>query len=251
MLRQQPQSPLNHTPPTLASDLEPGAVGAYLSRLERELSPLPSDERETARVELRQHVDALIAAHGELGLSAADAQTAALAQFGDARKIGGKLRREYRLTLIANNGGPRALRYATLWAVVAHLATWFCAFLVGSAFEKTLSNAASLGDATALGLARLFYLVFLGLFFVAGPAVAGIVAETRAPRQGARAVAHACVVSATVTASIFAFVEAGYRNPTAWASSLAVPFAWLPVGLIAACATGRAKRRKTRLKTAR
>lgn len=68
------------------------------SRLERYLDeiskPLPEPQRSEWREEVRQHLEALIAAHQELGLSRDAATEVAIASFGEAQIIGKNVQRE-------------------------------------------------------------------------------------------------------------------------------------------------------------
>lgn len=72
-------------------------VEAYLSEMTRQMGAMPAEQRAEIHEELRQHLDALIAAHEEVGTPPAEAVGAALAQFGAPRKLGRKLRREWLL----------------------------------------------------------------------------------------------------------------------------------------------------------
>ena len=63
----------------------------FLARLNKPLRWMPRSARVELHAELRQHLDALIAAHEELGSSPEEAFDLALHQFGDPAKIGRKL----------------------------------------------------------------------------------------------------------------------------------------------------------------
>lgn len=67
----------------------------YLRRLHRPLRGLPPDARAEAQQELRQHLDALVAAHRELGATEDAAVRAALRSFGDPARVGRRLVREW------------------------------------------------------------------------------------------------------------------------------------------------------------
>jgi HAAS len=76
-------------------------VAAYLDRVGASLAGLlPEERRAELRAELRDHLEALIAAHEELGASPEEAVTAALRQFGGADDLA----RAWR------SAGPPALR---------------------------------------------------------------------------------------------------------------------------------------------
>jgi hypothetical protein len=66
----------------------------YLGQLSRPLGLAPHEWSDELRQELRQHLEALVAAHIELGSSPEEAVAAALRQFGDPVLIGRRLSRE-------------------------------------------------------------------------------------------------------------------------------------------------------------
>jgi hypothetical protein len=72
----------------------------YLSTLGKEIKDLPAVERDSVHEELRQHLDAMIAAEEELGAAQAVAIESALASFGDAKTIGRRLRIESEKKLV-------------------------------------------------------------------------------------------------------------------------------------------------------
>lgn len=63
----------------------------FFQRLNKPLKRMPQPARAELHQELRQHLDALIAAHEELGSSPEEAFELALRQFGDPAKVGRKL----------------------------------------------------------------------------------------------------------------------------------------------------------------
>lgn len=67
-----------------------------MARLARQLKSLPAAEREEHLRELRQHLDALIAMHRELGAMEEEAVRAALHSFGDPTRIGRQMAQEWR-----------------------------------------------------------------------------------------------------------------------------------------------------------
>ena len=80
------------------SQFESSEQSVFPVRVERYLrdisAPLPAQEQAEWRSEAYQHLDSLIAAHQELGLSHEEAIDAALHSFGEARKIGVGVARE-------------------------------------------------------------------------------------------------------------------------------------------------------------
>src|SRR5438105_1069741 len=72
----------------------PVSFDEYLAQLSRQLDLAPHAWSRELRQELRQHLEALVAAHMELGSSPEEAIAAALRQFGDPVLIGRRLSRE-------------------------------------------------------------------------------------------------------------------------------------------------------------
>ena len=70
----------------------------YFNGLNAQLKRMPAADRAEAHQELRQHLDALIAAHEELGAIPQEATEAAIRQLGDPVKTGRKLFREWQLS---------------------------------------------------------------------------------------------------------------------------------------------------------
>lgn len=73
-------------------------VDSYFQRLNAPLRRMPSEERADLHAELRQHLDALLAAYAELGCTHTEAVGAALARLGNPRVVGRGLMREWRRT---------------------------------------------------------------------------------------------------------------------------------------------------------
>ena len=91
-----PSSPLSLETVSASSRIE-----GHLDRVEARLGILPPDVRAEIRRELRQHVDALIAAHRELApdeASEGEIETAALRQFGEPEQIAGRFVRAWKST---------------------------------------------------------------------------------------------------------------------------------------------------------
>jgi hypothetical protein len=65
----------------------------YLREVAVELHELPADEREEQIEEIRVHIEAYMDQHKSAGKSDVEAEQAALAQFGDAAKVGRDIRR--------------------------------------------------------------------------------------------------------------------------------------------------------------
>lgn len=73
------------------SPLNDSKVEEWLARLNASLKRLPAQERAELHLEVRQHLDALVAANEELGSSPEEAWEFTLAQFGNPTKIGERL----------------------------------------------------------------------------------------------------------------------------------------------------------------
>ena len=99
----------------------------YLRRLYRPLHSLPPDARAEAQQELRQHLDALVAAQIELGATDEEAVRAALHLFGDPARVGRRLAGEWRFQHTQ----------ITIWAF---LCCWMTRAVVGSLFTQWQSH---------------------------------------------------------------------------------------------------------------
>ena len=73
------------------SQLSDEQTQQFFERLNKPLKHMPQNVRAELHTELRQHLDALVAANEELGSSPEEAFELALRQFGDPAKIGRKL----------------------------------------------------------------------------------------------------------------------------------------------------------------
>jgi len=77
------------------SPLNDPQVEEWFQRLNAPLQRLPLAERVELHTEVRQHLDALVAANKELGSPPEEAWELALTQFGDPTRIGRKMYREW------------------------------------------------------------------------------------------------------------------------------------------------------------
>ncbi len=78
------------------SPLNDPQVEQWFQRLNAPLKRLPAAERAEMHEEVRQHLDALVAANEELGITPQEAWEYALQQFGDPTRIGRRLAWEWR-----------------------------------------------------------------------------------------------------------------------------------------------------------
>jgi len=78
------------------SPLNDPQVEQWFQRFNAPLKRLPAEERAGLHFEVRQHLEALVAANEELGSTPQEAWEHALAQFGDPARIGRRLAWEWR-----------------------------------------------------------------------------------------------------------------------------------------------------------
>ena len=116
------------------SPLNDPQVEQWFQRLNAPLKRLPAADRVELHEEVRQHLDALVAANIELGSSPQEAWGHALTQFGNPTRIGRRLAWEWR----RGQGWVSADMAGVLYTLGAHLvsaATLIsCTFLVLTAF---------------------------------------------------------------------------------------------------------------------
>ena len=98
------------------SPLNDPQVDRWFQRFNAPLKRLPAEEREQLHLEVRQHLDALVAANEELGSYPAEAWQLALVQFGDPTRIGRKLYQEWQRNSVSRSGSA-----AICFGVVLHL----------------------------------------------------------------------------------------------------------------------------------
>lgn len=87
----------------MSSPLNDPQVEQWLQRFDTPLKRLPVADRLELHSEVRQHLDALVAANEELGNSPGAAWAAALRQFGDPTQIGLKMYKEWQQDRAANS----------------------------------------------------------------------------------------------------------------------------------------------------
>ncbi len=106
------------------SPLNDPQVEQWFQRLNAPLKRLPAQERAELHQEVRQHLEALVAANEELGSSPQEAWGHALQQFGDPAHIGRRLAWEWR----RSQGWVSPDMAAVLYTLGAHIV--FTAFLI-------------------------------------------------------------------------------------------------------------------------
>jgi len=107
------------------SPLNDPQVQQWFQRLNAPLQRLPFAERVELHTEVRQHLDALVAANKELGSPLDEAWELALTQFGDPTLIGRKMYQEWQQSRAAHSG-IAAIGFGVLlhlsWAAAMFLA---------------------------------------------------------------------------------------------------------------------------------
>ena len=94
------------------SPLENEELDRWFQRLNAPLKRLPAAERQQLHEEVRQHLDALVAANKEIGSSPEEAWKHALAQFGDPTRTGRRLYREWKQSRTGFRADISAIFYA-------------------------------------------------------------------------------------------------------------------------------------------
>jgi hypothetical protein len=146
-----------------------GRIADYLDHVFAPLAKIiPFEKRRELRAEMREHLEALIAAYQELGDTSEGAVENALAQFGSAQSVSRRWREEWERTDPAAST-QAATRLAVRWFGAATLLTAIFLLLSGAYINYSF------------GLS-LFLLLGVGLPTAAGAAV-GFTAPSR-PAQG-------------------------------------------------------------------
>jgi len=84
----------------------------YLKTIESRLQNLPPAQRQEELLEIRQHLEALVAGHHLAGLSEAEAVVAAIRQFGHAEQVGQELSK-----------ATQQKRIRSFWLIVIYVVT--------------------------------------------------------------------------------------------------------------------------------
>ena len=101
-------------------------VEAYFNRLNAQMKKMPTEDRAEMHQEVRQHLEALAAAHEELGATPREAAEAALRQFGEPRYIGKRMFVEWRHSSRGKGrDGP-----VSLWLMFSTMLMLFIAWFV-------------------------------------------------------------------------------------------------------------------------
>ncbi len=138
----------------------------YLDAIAQRLRGVPRERRDEELLELRQHLESLIAAHIDQGLSESEAVAGALEQFGPSEEVGNGLRAAWDMRR-ARFLPPNKRAVASIASAALGSTSAFALLLDGHGSPQTLPIG---------GQALATLLVYMALFLVAG--VAAAVART-------------------------------------------------------------------------
>lgn len=195
-------------------------TAAYFERLNAPLRKMPQADRAELHAELRQHLDALAAAHEELGASPVEAAHAALKQFGDPKRIGRRLFGEWRRS-----------RPPSLWSAIGHMTFWKLVMLALS-----LTTGFSLGSISVAKFNGVVGLPTACLLFIISPLFAGIITGLKMPKKAAPGALYSGL---PFVLPFLIMVLSGNGDGL---SSLILAFNWLVVSFIGAHAASAYRR---------
>lgn len=185
----------------------------YLAEIEQQLGGLPSHTRLDVIAEVREHLLALVAEQQRRGLAEDEAVAAALGQFGDARRIGRRLRQAHQPGSLGQ-ATVTGLRWFGLATLVNVSALFFGGIPAGVVPELLYA---------VIGYLLLFWLIWIG------PFVAGLATGITAASKGVIGAA----LSFTICAALFVcFVYVASSDPEEWLIMVRVV---APIGLPLAC----------------
>jgi len=203
----------------------PSRLEKYLDEVTRPVAPA---QRAEWQEEAQQHLDALVAAHEELGLSREEAVEAAIGSFGEAKQIGKSIERESSGSTFRQAVGKGILRFAL--PVLACFFPMACAAALfgvvgGEAYLATLRMAGG---------------VLLVLTPVLGGWNAGIKASPHHPLRDVLLVPALGAMLCSPDSLIFSV----FRHPTLRPDPRDAAL-WLPLALAASCLAYLWKMRRT------
>ena len=222
--------------------LDDERVEGFYQRLNVQLRKMPLEQRAEVHQELRQHLEALVAAHEELGATPQEAVAAALRQFGDPRRIGRRLARDWsRGAHWPRNRGAFAFTYAYVCfgGALAALAAAACLWGV----------VATVGD---LWLAQ--WTPFESTFFFSigsiAPAAAGWLTGRRTGQRAVPAMAGAvCAIAAPLWLLGLLTSGSGHGQSGGPQGLCLMTCCWMSIGTLSAYASSaRALGRRYRLR---
>jgi len=210
----------------------------YLDHVVAQLLALPRERRIEIRDELRQHLQAIAAAHEELGDAPDAAAAAALSKFGDPTRIGREFARTWRAALFSED------RTAFPAAAMKQGLLWF-----GAAGVLFLAFAAILPNWSSWLMDAVWKPVFVALPLAAGWRT-GSAAPARSGLGAFYALATLTFATLPVSMLIFWFTDAPLVEHTVLISLMLA--AWTPLGCFSAAVSGALRRwRPARFRTVR
>ena len=214
----------------------------FFQRLNRPLKRLPQPLRAELHQELRQHLDALAAAHEELGSPPEEAFQHALRQFGDPGRVGRKLWWEWFLTSCRPSEAVRAAGYALLLYALCDLLFALPSLLapIGPApIPGSLRAAMQSGGGGFLRYVQTLELL-IGLAMTLGvPSLVGLLVGRKFPRHALQAMFGVALAPTVwiLPSIVFSSLPLGQSAAGPWPAALAC--AALFGGLGALCGATR------------
>ncbi len=210
------------------SPLNDPQVEQWFQRLNAPLKCLPAAERAELHAEVRQHLDALVAANEELGSSPEEAWELALTQFGDPTRIGRRLAWEWRRGQRWVSPDMAAVLYTLGAHVVIASALIFCTVLGMTVFQLYDDS----GTAFTLE------------YLVGVPPLVGVAVGRRFPHRALTGVFYAAVAWPLLPLMVACAVSMTRLNIPDLLSVMLWPAVWLTLGCGAAYVTSARKRRQ-------
>lgn len=207
-----------------AAAVEPSrqALELYLIAIDAKLLSLTAETRRAVLVEVRQHLEASIAAREELGIEHEAAVAEAIARFGDPARLARRFRAAYR--------DP-----ASIFPGAAFRESLWC--LGTSGTTLILLDAASWFRPESNPLASVSAWCWMAWFFF-GPFFSGAVSGFRAPRRAALGTFYALALLALLTIPLIQWdLQRTVDIPVPLLFAL-----WLPAGCLGAIAGSVARR---------
>ena len=214
----------------------------FFQRLNQPLKRMPQPARAELHAELRQHLDALAAAHEELGSSPEAAYDLALRQFGDPGKIGRKLWWEW---FLSSRKGPsedfRAVLYALMAFLILGPVLYFVLFGLLPLSIAALASPTAGDDFFNAHSGTLSFLLMAGT-----PILAGLRTGRKYPRLAVRAMFWASVSLGALL--LPAIVVASLLLRQEFPPNFLAGFGFMALcGVLSACAAGAHKAGRRRL----
>lgn len=247
MLRLHPLEALRRLqlePPEIvltAPDRAEDRIDAYLRKVEARLMGFPPDIRQGIREELRQHIGALVVAHGELGVDEDEATIAALRQFGEAETVARRFRRAWSAT------APYEKPWLATWEALKTFGAALSAFVALVALSRVLAMFCP-------SVFRNWLSLPVGALYVGGlfclPIACGIRLAKRVPTRAGMGAFFALAGLTVVAAGLTSAIEGGLcYNMNEFLTFCVV--LWIPTGCLSATATNFVNTRRLRRKLAR